>query len=42
LHLPVTEALCRDLLCLPVYPELTDREVSVVCQAVSEAVSELR
>ncbi|MBM4422015.1 MAG: DegT/DnrJ/EryC1/StrS family aminotransferase [Chloroflexi bacterium] len=42
LSLPVTEAFCRDLLCLPMYPELTDGEVNAVCEAVRECVRELR
>ncbi len=38
LQLPVTEALCQNLLCLPMYPELTDGEVNEVCEAVREGV----
>lgn len=38
LQLPVTEALCQSLLCLPMYPELTDGEVNMVCEAVRDAV----
>ena len=37
LHLPVTEAFCRNLLCLPMYPELTEAEVERVCEAVRGA-----
>ena len=37
LHLPVTEAFCRNLLCLPIYPELTEEEVERVCEAMREA-----
>ncbi|MBN1855440.1 MAG: DegT/DnrJ/EryC1/StrS family aminotransferase [Dehalococcoidia bacterium] len=32
--LPQTEALSRELLSLPMYPELSDTEVATVCQAV--------
>lgn len=38
LQLPITESLCQHLLCLPIYPELTDGEVSAVCEAVRELV----
>ncbi len=41
LHLPVTERFARDLLCLPIYPELTEGEVETVCEVVREAVREL-
>jgi dTDP-4-amino-4,6-dideoxygalactose transaminase len=41
LHLPVTESLCRHLLCLPMYPELTDGEVDQVCEAVQIIVRTL-
>lgn len=33
-HLPVSEAAARDVLCLPMFPELTDDEVDRVCDAV--------
>lgn len=39
LHLPVTEQFARELLCLPIYPELTDGEVERVCEAVREVVA---
>ena len=39
LSLPVTEQFARELLCLPIYPELTDGEVETVCKAVREAVA---
>ncbi|HLF00763.1 MAG TPA: DegT/DnrJ/EryC1/StrS family aminotransferase [Anaerolineales bacterium] len=41
LSLPVTEQLCRELLCLPMYPELTNGEVEIVCEAVRAAVTTL-
>lgn len=41
LSLPVTEQLARELLCLPMYPELTDGEVNAVCQAARAAVTAL-
>ena len=41
LRLPVTEAFCRNLLCLPMYPELTDEEVARVGEAVRETISHL-
>lgn len=31
-----TEAACREILCLPVYPELSDEQVHRVCQGVRE------
>jgi dTDP-4-amino-4,6-dideoxygalactose transaminase len=34
--LPVTEALCAEVLSLPMFPEMTDDEVRRVCAAVSE------
>ncbi len=41
LHLPVTEQFAHELLCLPIYPELTDGEVERVCEAVREAAKGL-
>ena len=35
-ELQVSEMVCDDLLCLPIYPELTDREVARVCDAILE------
>ncbi|MDP2650805.1 MAG: DegT/DnrJ/EryC1/StrS family aminotransferase, partial [bacterium] len=32
--LPVTERICREVISLPIYPELTDKEVDFVIQAV--------
>lgn len=32
--LPVTEKICREVISLPMYPELTDEEVDIVAQAV--------
>ncbi len=32
--LPVTEKVCREVISLPIYPELTDEEVDIVAQAV--------
>ena len=31
--LPVTEAICRDIVSLPMYPQLTHSEQMHVCQA---------
>jgi len=33
--LPVTEAVCRDILTLPMFPELREDEISAVCEAVA-------
>jgi dTDP-4-amino-4,6-dideoxygalactose transaminase len=33
-ELLVTEKVCGDLLCLPIYPELTNEEVSYVCDMI--------
>jgi dTDP-4-amino-4,6-dideoxygalactose transaminase len=41
LQLPVTEAFARNLLCLPIFPELTDGEVNIVCEAVIQVVNSL-
>jgi dTDP-3-amino-3,4,6-trideoxy-alpha-D-glucose transaminase len=41
LQLPTTERFARNLLCLPVYPELSDDEVAKVCEAVQTAVTSL-
>lgn len=40
-ELGVTDELARTLLCLPMYPELTDTEVERVCHAVRHTVSNL-
>ena len=34
--LPVTERLCKEVLTIPMFPELTDEEVERVCRALSE------
>jgi dTDP-4-amino-4,6-dideoxygalactose transaminase len=39
LHLPVTEKFCNELLCLPMYPELSDGEVNEVCEAVRASIT---
>ncbi|MBI3241081.1 MAG: DegT/DnrJ/EryC1/StrS family aminotransferase [Chloroflexi bacterium] len=39
LSLPVTEQFARELLCLPIYPELSDAEVETVCEAVKDALT---
>ena len=39
LSLPHTEAACRELLCLPIYPGLTDQQVDRVAQALSHALT---
>jgi dTDP-4-amino-4,6-dideoxygalactose transaminase len=39
--LPVTEAVCREILSIPVQPELTDEEVNVVCDALLAANREV-
>lgn len=36
---PVTEELCKKVLCLPIHPYLTDEEVKKVCEALSFCVS---
>jgi dTDP-4-amino-4,6-dideoxygalactose transaminase len=41
LSLPVTEQFARELLCLPIYPELTDGEVERVCEAVRDAIQQI-
>jgi dTDP-4-amino-4,6-dideoxygalactose transaminase len=33
---PVTEQLCREVLTLPIYPELMDSEVAYICQTISK------
>lgn len=40
LKLPVTERLCAELLCLPVYPGLADGQVDRVCQAMRAVLAE--
>jgi dTDP-4-amino-4,6-dideoxygalactose transaminase len=37
--LPNTDAVCRRIICLPVYPEMTDEEIRFVCDQLTEAVS---
>ena len=34
IHLPVTETLCREILSLPIFPEMKEAEVSRVCEAI--------
>jgi dTDP-4-amino-4,6-dideoxygalactose transaminase len=41
LHLPITEQFARDLLCLPIYPELSEGEVETICEAVRGVLSGL-
>ena len=41
LHLPVTEQFAGDLLCLPIYPELSEGEVETICEAVREVAKAL-
>lgn len=41
LSLPVTEQFCRELLCLPMYPELTEGEIDAVRRAAREAIEAL-
>src|SRR5262249_45439158 len=33
---PVAERLARELLCLPIRPDMTDQEIDYVCEEVSE------
>lgn len=33
---PVTEAMCKKILALPIYPELTKEEVEYVCECIKE------
>jgi dTDP-4-amino-4,6-dideoxygalactose transaminase len=33
-HLPVTESICREVVSLPMYPELTDEQVDYVCDVI--------
>jgi dTDP-4-amino-4,6-dideoxygalactose transaminase len=40
--LVTTERLCREILSLPLYPELTDDEVEIVCRLILEARCALR
>lgn len=37
----VAERVCRDVLCLPVHPQLTDEEVDQVCRALAQATEEI-
>jgi len=41
LHLPVTEQFASDLLCLSIYPELSEGEVEKICEAVREEAGKL-
>ncbi len=41
LSLPVTEQFCRELLCLPMYPELSDGEIETICTAVRKTAQAL-
>ncbi len=34
---PVTEKITREILSLPIYPELTDEQIEVICRIVKEA-----
>jgi len=38
-HLPQTEALSREVLSLPLYPEMSDSDVQTVVAAVRQAVT---
>jgi dTDP-4-amino-4,6-dideoxygalactose transaminase len=38
---PVTEAACREVLSLPLYPELSGEAVAEVCEAVKKAIVEI-
>jgi len=33
-ELRVTEKICKDILCLPIYPELSDEDVSYICDMI--------
>lgn len=33
---PIAERLCRETVCLPIYPELTDGEIMEVCNAIKD------
>jgi dTDP-4-amino-4,6-dideoxygalactose transaminase len=39
--LPITENAARDILSLPMYPELTDAEAEMVIAAAHQAVQDL-
>ena len=41
LHLPVTEKFAGELLCLPIYPELSEGEVNVVCDEVRNCTKKI-
>jgi dTDP-4-amino-4,6-dideoxygalactose transaminase/acetyltransferase-like isoleucine patch superfamily enzyme len=36
---PVTEAVCREVLSLPLYPEITPAQIRTVCSALAEVVA---
>ena len=33
-HLPVTEQVCRELLCLPMHPGLADEDIDAICRRI--------
>jgi len=33
---PVTEKMCKQILALPIYPELTNEEVQYICECIKE------
>ncbi|HEY2736904.1 MAG TPA: DegT/DnrJ/EryC1/StrS family aminotransferase, partial [Thermoanaerobaculia bacterium] len=39
---PVATAAAREVLCLPIYPEMTNEEVETVCAGVREFFQESR
>ena len=38
--LPITEAVCSELVTLPIYPELTQKQIEYVAVALEESVIE--
>lgn len=36
IHLPETEKICREVVSLPMYPELTDGEIDTVCEKIRQ------
>lgn len=36
---PITEKICREILSLPVYPELTKQQISYICQCIKDFYS---
>ncbi len=40
--LPVTECVCREVLCLPIHPHLTDEQVKHAAECVKEFCSPVR